>query len=91
MTELGRIGKQFFGHIPESGTAPRTQAYDFANHPFRFTAGILPGIIAGRPLRAWADSPTVSRRVIDTSLGGPRPDPNRAVPVFNLLGLDAQR
>jgi hypothetical protein len=91
LPELGRIGKQFFGHIPESGTAPRTQAYEFAHHPFRFTAGILPGLAVGRPLRAWADSSTVSGRVIDTSLGGPRPDPNRAVPVFNLLGLDAQR
>jgi len=91
MTELGRIGKQFFGHIGDSGTAPRTQAYDFARHPIAFTTGILPGLAVGRPLRAWADSPPVSRRVIDTSLGGPRPDPGRAVPVFNLLGLDAQR
>jgi hypothetical protein len=91
LTELGRIGRQFFGHIGETGTAPRTQAYDFARHPFRFITGIAPGLALGRPLRAWADSPTVSRRVIDTSLGGPRPDPGRAVPVFNLLGLDAQR
>jgi hypothetical protein len=91
LTELGRIGKQFFGHIGDSGTAPRTQAYTFLRHPFSFTAGVLPGLAVGRPLRAWADSPTVSRRVIDTSLGGPRPDPDRAVPVFNLLGLDAQR
>jgi hypothetical protein len=91
LPELGRIGKQFFGHIPESGTAPRTQAYSFAQHPIATTTGFIPGMAFGRPLRSWLDNPTVSGRVIDTSLGGPRPDPSRAVPVFNLLGLDAQR
>jgi hypothetical protein len=91
LPELGRIGKQFFGHIPESGTAPRTQAYNFARHPLAFTAGLAPGLALGRPLRAWLDSPTVSRRVIDTSLGAPVPDASRFVPPVSLLGLDAQR
>jgi hypothetical protein len=91
LTELGRIGKQFFGHIPESGTAPRTQAYSFAQHPLATTAGFIPGMVFGRPLRAWLDNPTVARRVIDTSLGAPVPDISRAVPVTSLLGLDAQR
>jgi hypothetical protein len=91
LPELGRIGKQFFGHIPESGTAPRTQAYSFAQHPLATATGFMPGMVFGRPLRAWLDNPTVSRRVIDTSLGGPVPDPGRAIPAVNLLGLDAQR
>ena len=84
--DLGRVGKQFFGHIPDSGTAARLQGYDFAKHPIATTIAAIPGILAGRPLQMWNNSPTIAGRMIDTSLGGPRPDISRASPP-GLLGL----
>ena len=73
LPELGWIGKQFFGNIPESArTAPRTQAYSFAQHSDRHHDGFIPGMVFGLALlRSWLDNPNaVSGRVIDTSLGG---------------------
>jgi hypothetical protein len=89
--DLGRVGKQFYGHIPDSGTAARTQAYDFANHPIAHVMTALPGILAGRPVQKWVNSPTVAGRVIDTSLGGPRPDIGRALPLGLLGPIDYNR
>jgi hypothetical protein len=83
--DLGRVGKQFFGAIPDSGTAGRMQAYDLAKNPFG-TVGMMPfGATLGRGMQAWSNSPRVAGRVIDTSLGGPRPDTGRLLP-YGLLG-----
>jgi len=91
MGDLARIGKQFFGHIPDSGTPGRTQAYDFAGHPIATTLAAIPSLLGNRPLQSWLHSPTVSGRIIDTSLGGATPDIGRAIP-YGLLGpLDYTR
>jgi hypothetical protein len=83
--DLGRVGKQFFGAIPDSGTAGRMQAYDLAKNPFG-TVGMMPfGATLGRGMQAWSNSPRVAGRVIDTGLGGPRPDTGRLLP-YGLLG-----
>lgn len=91
MGDLARIGKQFFGHIPDSGTAGRLQAYDFAQHPLATTAAAIPSLLATRPIRAALNRPAVSGRIIDTSLGGATPDIGRAIP-YGLLGpIDEMR
>jgi hypothetical protein len=83
--DVGRIGKQFFGHIPESGTAPRQQTYEFAKNPIATTLAAIPSLAGNRWLQSWLRSPTVSGRVIDTSLGGATPNIGRAIP-YGLLG-----
>jgi len=91
MGDLAKIGKQFFGHIPDSGTAGRLQAYDFAQHPIATMAAAIPSLLATRPIRAALNRPAVSGRIIDTSLGGATPDIGRAIP-YGLLGpLDYTR
>ena len=89
--DLGRIGKQFFGHIPDSGTAGRLQAYDMAKNPWS-TLGMIPfGIGLGRPAQMWANSPRIAGRVIDTALGQPIPDITRAMPAGLLGALNYER
>ena len=91
MGDLGRVGKQFFGTIPDSGTAGRLQAYDLAKNPVS-TAGMAPfGMTLGRAAQMWANTPRIAGRLIDTSLGGPTPNIGRAIP-YGLLGpIDSQR
>jgi hypothetical protein len=84
--DLGDIGKQFFGAIPDSGTAARLQAMD----PVKAAMMAVPGV-ASRRFQSWLRGPTVSGRVIDTSLGRPTPNIGRAIP-YGLLGaIDAAR
>lgn len=84
--DLGDIGKQFFGAIPDSGTAARLQAMN----PVQAATMAIPGVVS-RPFQSWLRGPTVSGRVIDTSLGRPTPDIGRAIP-YGLLGaIDAAR
>jgi hypothetical protein len=87
---LADIGKQFFGAMPESGTAPRAAAISLAEHPLS-GAALLPFGVANRYLQQYLRSPTVSGRLIDTSLGGATPNIGRAIP-YGLLGpIDAVR
>ena len=89
--DLGRIGKQFFGHIPDSGTAGRLQAYDLAKNPIS-TLGMIPfGVGLGRPAQMWANSPRIAGRVIDTARGQPIPDITRVVPAGLLGALNYER
>ena len=89
--DLGRVGKQFFGHIPDSGTAGRLQAYDMAKN-FWSTLGMgIPGVLFGRPAQMWANSPRIAGRVIDTALGQPIPDITRAMPAGLLGALNYER
>ena len=91
MGDLARVGKQFFGTIPDSGTAGRLQAYDLAKNPISTGIMAIPGMTVGRAAQMWANSPRIAGRMIDTSLGGPRPDIGRAIP-YGLLGpIDSQR
>ena len=91
MGDLARVGKQFFGSIPDSGTAGRLQAYDLAKNPISTGIMAIPGMTVGRVAQIWANSPRIAGRMIDTSLGGPRPDIGRAIP-YGLLGpIDSQR
>ena len=89
--DLGRVGKQFFGHIPDSGTAARLQAYDLAKNPFGTVMMTIPGILAGRPAQMWANSPRIAGRVVDTARGQPIPDITRAIPAGLLGVLDRER
>jgi hypothetical protein len=82
--DLGDIGKQFFGSIPDSGTAARTQLLGFTSDPYKAAALAIPGALT-RPLQSLLRSPTVAGRVIDTSLGRPTPDIGRAIQ-YGLLG-----
>ena len=90
MGDIARGGKAFFGHIPESGTAPRLQAYDFARNP-QALLGLIPGIALGRPIQRYVRGPGFSGRMIDTSLGGPTPDVGRYIPYGVLGPIDSQR
>src|SRR5213078_971894 len=83
--EIGDIGKQFFGSLPESGTAPRTQAFKFAEHPIASLLSALPGVAINYPLQRYLRRPAVSGRIIDTSLGKPIPDIGRAIK-YGVLG-----
>jgi hypothetical protein len=82
---IGDIGKQFMGSIPQSGTAPRQQVYEFAKSPTATAIASIPSLAGNRWLQAWLRSPTVSGRIIDTSLGGATPNIGRAIP-YGLLG-----
>jgi hypothetical protein len=84
MKTLGDIGKQFFGAMPESGTAPRAAALSIAEHPLSGLGLAIPGL-ANNVLQRYLRSPTVSGRIIDTSLGGATPNIGRAIP-YGLLG-----
>jgi hypothetical protein len=83
--DLGRVGKQFFGHIPDSGTPARMQAYEFAKNPISTSIMSIPGLALGRPAQMWLNSPRIAGRMIDTSLGRPTPDVSRLLP-YGLLG-----
>jgi hypothetical protein len=91
MGDLGRVGKQFFGHIPDSGTAARLQAYELAKNPFAYPVMMLPGATAGRIAQKMVNSPTVAGRMIDTSLGRPTPDVSRLLPSGLLGPIDLGR
>jgi len=89
--EIGDIGKQFFGGLSDSGTAPRLAGFEFARHPIATTLAAIPGLAINTPLQAWLRRPAVQQRVINTSLGGWTPDIGRALP-YGLLGpIDARR
>ena len=88
--DLGKVGKQFLGTIPESGTAPREQVYNFARNPYSFLPTAAMGALSRLPMN-YLRSPTLAGRVIDTSLGGPTPDISRLLP-YGLLGpIDRER
>ena len=85
--ELGKAGQQFFGYLPDSGTAARIQGFGGAG-------GAVPTAILGafnRPLQAYLRSQGLANNLIHSSLGGAVPSTSRAIP-YGLLGpIDAAR
>ena len=80
--DLGRVGQQFFGSLPDSGTAARSAALS----GWKAAVAALPSLAVNTPLQAALRRPIVAQRMIDTSLGAPVPDISRAIPGVGLLG-----
>ena len=83
--QVGDIGKQFFGKLPESGTAPRAETFEFAKRPVATALASALGLATNVPLQWALRRPAVAQRIINTSLGAPVPDISRALP-YGLLG-----
>ena len=89
--KLGQIGQQFFGTVPESGTAARIQAFNFAQHPVATTVAAIPGVALNAPLQWALCRPAVARNLANTALGGPIPDTGRVLPLGLLGAIDRGR
>ena len=79
--DLGRIGQQFFGSLPDSGTAAR----EVGLKGWQAALAAIPSLAVNRPLQALLRRPVAAQRAIATSLGGFTPDIGRGIP-YGLLG-----